>query len=243
MNELEFAFIGTGNAWVAEGQCWNGFVVNGKYLFETPPSAMMALNRMGTALNEIDAVILSHHHGDHFLGLPSLLLYWKYFGRTRPLDIIGPPETELIAHMICDRTYPNIFDTSYDLNWVVARPGQWIVSGGLRLEPVEVRHDPDLILSLGYAVECGGRRFGYTGDSAMCDGVLDLARGSEVLVSECASRDQSSPVHMNFVDDMPVVRAAMRREAHLLLTHTAGVMDTAPLLLTTTARDFERYRF
>lgn len=31
MNELEFAFIGTGNAWVAEGQCWNGFLVNDKY--------------------------------------------------------------------------------------------------------------------------------------------------------------------------------------------------------------------
>ena len=132
MNELEFAFIGTGNAWVSEGQCWNGFLVNDKYLFETPPSAFMALQKMGTALNDIEAVVLSHHHGDHFLGLPFLLLYWKHFGRTKPVDIIGPPETELIAHMISDRTYSGIFETKYDLNWVVAQPGKRIVSGGYK---------------------------------------------------------------------------------------------------------------
>ena len=243
MNELEFAFIGTGNAWVAEGQCWNGFLVNNKYLFETPPTAMMALQKMGTALNDIEAVLLSHHHGDHFLGLPFLLLHWKYFGRTKPLDIIGPPETELIAHMVSDRTYSNIFDTKYNLNWVVAEPGKRIQSGELSIEPVEVKHDPGLILSLGYACELGGRRFGYTGDSAMCDGVMDLARRSEVLVAECASRDKNLSVHMNFVDDMPVLRAVMKPDAHLLLTHTEGAMDTAPMVRTTAARDFERYRF
>lgn len=243
MNELEFAFIGTGNAWVSEGQCWNGFLVNDRYLFETPPSAFMALQKMGTALNDIEAIVLSHHHGDHFLGLPFLLLYWKHFGRTKPVDIIGPPETELIAHMISDRTYSGIFETKYDLNWVVAQPGKRIVSGDLTLEPVEVKHDPGLILSLGYACELGGRRFGYTGDSAMCDGVLDIARRSEVLVSECASRNKNLAVHMNFVDDMPVLRAAMKPDAHLLLTHTEGAMDLGGLARTTAARDFERYRF
>ena len=37
----------TGNAFVREGACWNGFVANGRYLFEAPPQALMSLNRLG----------------------------------------------------------------------------------------------------------------------------------------------------------------------------------------------------
>lgn len=94
MADLELTFIGSGNAFVREGACWNGFVANGRYLFEAPPQALMSLNRLGIDPNAIDAVVLSHHHGDHLLGLPFLLLHWKYLGRTTPVTVIGPPETE-----------------------------------------------------------------------------------------------------------------------------------------------------
>ncbi len=91
MAGLELTFIGSGNAFVREGACWNGFVANGRYLFEAPPQALMALNRLGIDPNAIDAVVLSHHHGDHLLGLPFLLLHWKYLGRTTPVTVIGRP--------------------------------------------------------------------------------------------------------------------------------------------------------
>ena len=243
MTKLDLAFIGTGNAWVQEGQCWNGFLVNDRYLFDTPPTVLMALQKMGTAINDIETIVISHHHGDHFLGLPFMLLYWKYFGRTKPVDIIGPPDTELIAHMLADRTYGHLFETKYALNWVVAKAGERIVSGDLVLDPVAMKHDPELTASLGFACTLDERRFAYTGDSAMCEGVLQLAREAEVLVAECSSHSRKSDVHMNFVDDMPVVRAAMRPGASLLLTHTEGAMDVSSLPNTVAAKDFEHYRF
>lgn len=39
MPELEFTFIGTGNAFVPGGLCWNGFLVDRRVLFEAPPQA------------------------------------------------------------------------------------------------------------------------------------------------------------------------------------------------------------
>ncbi|MCC6387035.1 MAG: MBL fold metallo-hydrolase [Dehalococcoidia bacterium] len=243
MGSLDLTFIGSGNAFVREGACWNGFVANGRYLFEAPPQALMALNRLGIDPNGIEGVVLSHHHGDHLLGLPFLLLHWKYLRRTTPVTVIGPPETEAVVREICRHTYPTLFEGGAEVRWVTARPGTPETVGGLTVEAVEVRHDPKLTANLGYHAALDGRRFGYTGDSAFCDGVAALARASEVMVSECTSRDEVSDNHMNLVDDMPRVRALMAGDASLVLTHLPHDLGAHDLPRTEVARDFGAYRF
>lgn len=243
VTSLDLTFIGTGNAFAPGGLCWNGFVVNERYLFEVPPTALMALNRVGIDANTLDAIVISHHHGDHFLGLPFLILHWKWMGRTRPVRIIGPAGTQRLAMEIGEMAFPGEFDLPFEIEWEVARPGVAMSVGELQLEPVEVKHDPLLNQSLGYAAAIGVRRFGYTGDSALCDGVLDLARRNEVLVSECSSRSArlEVDVHMNLVDDMPKVRAAMPPESKLLLTHLGPDVGPLPGVEFTITRDLERY--
>lgn len=242
MSELDLTFIGTGNAFAPGGLCWNGFVANRRYLFEAPPQALMSIQRLGLDPNEIETLVVSHHHGDHLLGLPFLMLYWKYRGRTKPVKIVGPPETELVVREVAERTFPTLFAFSYDLEWISARPGERLTAGDLQIEPVEVLHDEKLILNLGYACALDGRRFGYTGDSAMCDGVLDLARHSEVLVSECASSGERIPTHMNLADDMPVLRRALSPEATLVLTHIDAGVQATGLANTIVAADYASYR-
>ncbi|MEP7216828.1 MAG: MBL fold metallo-hydrolase [Anaerolineaceae bacterium] len=243
MTQLDLRFVGTGNAFAPGGLCWNGFLANDRYLFETPPQTLISLNKLGVNANDLEAIILSHHHGDHFLGLPFLLLHWKYEGRTTPVRIVGPPGTEQLTRDIGNRVYPGLFDITYDIEWVVAEPGKKIRIGALELEPVAVKHDTRLDLSLGYSARLGGRRFAYTGDSAICDAVLDLARGAEVLVSECASRDGKIDIHMNLLEDIPQVHAALGPDAQLLLTHLGPGVDSNGLDRTIVARDYQHYRF
>lgn len=243
MSDLSLSFIGTGNAFAPGGLCWNGFIVNGRYLFEAPPQALMSVRHAGIDPNTLEAIVISHHHADHFLGLPFLLLYWKYQGRTKPVKIVGPPETRQIMEQVTERTYPSLFEITYEIEWVTAEPGRDLKVGDLQLHPVEVQHDEKLNLCLGYACQIGGRRFGYTGDTAFCDGVLDLARHSEVLVSECASRAADIPIHMNLLTDIPRLRAALNRESTLLLTHIDADVDAGGLDNTVVARDYESYRF
>lgn len=240
---LDLTFIGTGNAFAPGGLCWNGFLVNRSVLFEAPPQALMSLNQLGISVDEIDTVVLSHHHGDHFLGLPFLLLWWKHMGRTRPVRIVGPPETELIARQVSERTSPSLFQNDVEIEWIEAQPGQRIHAGDLTLDPVEVKHDRKLILNLGYACELDGRAFAYTGDSALCDGVLDLARGAEVLVSECSSVDEVTDFHMNLRDDVPTLRAAMPAGASLVLTHLGPGVTARTFPLTRVARDLETLHY
>lgn len=243
MTELELRFVGTGNAFAPGGLCWNGFVVNQRFLFEAPPQALQSLNKLGMDASELDAVIVSHHHGDHFLGLPSLLLQWKYFGRQRPVVIVGPPRTRELATDIALKVYPGIMDIGYEITWIEAEPGDRVAVAGLELEALAVKHDRRLSGSLGFNASLGGRRFAYTGDTAFCDAVRDMARHAEVLVSECASRADVLDIHMNLVDDIPRVRAAMHADAHLVLTHISADVTAEGLANTTVAEDLARYRF
>lgn len=243
MANLDLTFIGSGNAFAPGGLCWNGFVANGKYLFETPPSALMALNRLAIDPNELEAIVISHHHGDHFLGLPFLLLHWKWKNRTRPIKIIGPKNTRELGLQITESVFPGHREASFPIEWIETKPGQSLCASGLDIEVFEMKHDKDLSQCLGFALKLNGSAFAYTGDTAMCDGVLDLARSSPVVISECASRAERIPVHMNLLQDIPIVRQAMDPDGTLILTHINSDVDTNGLLNTVIAEDFKTFSF
>jgi ribonuclease BN (tRNA processing enzyme) len=242
MPSLDLAFVGTGNAFAPGGLCWNGFVVNGRFLFEAPPQALQSINQMELDANHLEAIILSHHHGDHFLGLPFILLHWKYFGRARPATIVGPPGTRDLATSIGRSVYPGLFDAAYELRWVELGDGETATVGDLTITGRAVEHDRRLSLNLGYLCELRGRTFAYTGDTGFCDAIVDMAGRVEVLIAECSSVDQIVPIHLNLVDDIPRLRDAMAPGAKLFLTHLTPGVSAARLRDTVVARDFARYR-
>lgn len=235
--------MGVGNAFAAGGACWNGFLVNRTILFETPPQVLMSVQRAGVNPNDIDIVLISHHHGDHFYGLPMLMLWWKWMGRTRPVYIIAPPESERITRDIARETFPWLFDLTYELNWLEARPGEPIELPGIRVLPHEMVHDETINICLGFATEIDGRRLGYTGDTVYCPSVERLAEWSEILIAECASVDRN-PVHMDLTNDIPRVRALLPAKSHLILTHIdPAVAASCPLPGIVIAEDQQTYRF
>lgn len=62
--------------------------------------AQIAALRAGLSLSRLDAVLITHLHGDHFNGLPGLLGTLGLEGRQRPLVVAGPPGiTALLQHL------------------------------------------------------------------------------------------------------------------------------------------------
>jgi len=61
----------------------------------------MKLLQYGVKRNRIDAIFISHLHGDHVFGLPGLLTSYAHFQRKSPLHIYGPKGIrELVETMI-----------------------------------------------------------------------------------------------------------------------------------------------
>src|SRR3974390_307635 len=93
---MEFRFIGSGDAFGSGGRFNTCFLVSGPgclLVIVCGAPSLVALKRAAVDPASIDAVVVSHLHGDHFGGLPFLLLDGQFSRRTRPLTVAGPPGT------------------------------------------------------------------------------------------------------------------------------------------------------
>ncbi|HLJ65687.1 MAG TPA: MBL fold metallo-hydrolase, partial [Stellaceae bacterium] len=92
---MKVRFIGTGDAFGSGGRFNTCFLLEGaggRLLVDFGASSLVALKQSGILINDIDAVLISHLHGDHFGGLPFLMLDCQHMSRRdRPLSLYGPP--------------------------------------------------------------------------------------------------------------------------------------------------------
>src|SRR5262245_50192869 len=65
-----------------------------KLLIDAGRGATMRLYQLGVQIGRIDALLLTHYHSDHTVGIPDVwLIGWlnsHYARRTKPLRVIGP---------------------------------------------------------------------------------------------------------------------------------------------------------
>ena len=95
---MELTFLGSSNAFAAEGRYWSSFLVNGKYLFDAPPTLLPHLKQLKTPVTDIEVIFLTHFHADHFAGLPFLFLEYVYLTkRADDLVIVGGLVPSLIV--------------------------------------------------------------------------------------------------------------------------------------------------
>ena len=101
---MQLQFVGCGDAFGSGGRYNTCFHVTGaavNFLIDCGATSLPALKRLGIARESIDLILITHFHGDHFAGLPFLLLDAQFTRRARPLVIAGPQgiETKLTAAM------------------------------------------------------------------------------------------------------------------------------------------------
>jgi ribonuclease BN (tRNA processing enzyme) len=170
-------------------------------LLDCGATSLVALRRAGLDPGEIGAVFLSHLHGDHFGGLPFLILDAQFSRRTEPLTVVGPPGTgqRLTEAMEC--LFPGSSRVSRRFEVAVAElaPGEQVSTAGVRVAAWAASHPsgaPALILRL----EIGGKVIAYTGDTAWTDAILPAAAGADLLIAEAYYRDKAVPHHLRWAD-------------------------------------------
>ena len=223
---LDLLFLGSGNAFAA-GRYWSSFLLNGRYLFDASPIALPHLKRSEVDVAEIEAIFISHFHADHFFGLPFLLLeYAEATARSKDLTIIGPPGIEERLRTITDAGYPHLFtkEKSYEESYRDLRDGLEGDVGELHYQARSVEHVEGLEC-FGFRVEIGGRTLAYSGDSVLCDPLVELADGADVFVVECSCWGDACGPHLS-PQDIRELRRRLGPTPTFILTHLdAGEPD------------------
>lgn len=242
---MEVSFLGSANAFASEGKYWSSFIVDGKYQFDCPPTLLPQLKRLGVPLGEIEVIFITHFHGDHFVGLPFLLLEYVYITpRTRDLYIVGPPGCEKWLEDFAERVYPRIIKPAgYRRIYIDAKPGEEQQAGPLTFTSLQMNHvKKDGLTAVGYRVKIGDKTIAYTGDTMYCDEAVQLGDGADVFVVDCTYTEGCGPEHMG-MDDIKVVREHVSPDTTLILTHLNGRPQVNGLANTLAADDLKTFTF
>lgn len=220
-------FLGTGDAFGSGGRLHTSTLLwsdAGAVLVDCGPSTLAALRAQRLDPCLVDAIALTHLHGDHFAGVPFLLMDAHYAaGRTRPLTIAGPPGTIDAVARAHDVLFPGtgVLPCRFPLTWTEYEPRVPVAAGPARVTPYPVAHSR-ATPCFGLRVELGGGVFACSGDTEWTDALVEIAAGADLFLCECFGYETAPPKHLTYrVLQQQRHRLTCRR---LLLTHMGEEM-------------------
>ncbi len=203
--KLDVTVLGSSDAFCSGGH-FNAaylFATEGaRFLVDCGPTTLCALKQRGIDTGSVDFAIVSHLHGDHFGGLPFLVLEYMYENpRRRPFTILGPPGIEERIWTLIGALYHDVMSKTlpFELRFQELVPEQTTRVGNVDILPVRVPHQMEE-MSLAVRIDVNGKRVLYSGDTPWIDRFFELARGTDLFLCECTAYSGAMGRHIEFTE-------------------------------------------
>lgn len=223
----EVVFIGTSDAFGAAGRRQSAALLrtgSGAVLMDCGVTTNTGLADLGIERDEIDLLLISHFHGDHFGGIPLFLLAAIYEdNRKRPLEIAGPPDIEARVRTLSAAMGHGLdrHKMQFPLQFREVLPGSVHTSGPAEITSFETRHQLETHPH-GYDIRCGGQRVVYSGDTGWFDELPGHVAGADLFVCECTYRASEVDFHLNY--ELLCERRSRFDCGAIVLTHLGSEM-------------------
>ena len=138
---------------------------------------------MGIDPGNIEAVFLTHFHGDHILGLPPFVLHRVFIDR-RPLTFVGPEGMEEYLEKLWELSWgpdwTRVMRPQFKVKYVTAKPSGTVA--GVKYESIKLDHGT--MGSHGYRIHVDGKIVAYSGDTEPTAPLDRLVDGADVAIVE-----------------------------------------------------------
>jgi ribonuclease BN (tRNA processing enzyme) len=200
---MRIRFVGSGDAFGSGGRFQTCIALRADdytVLADCGATSLTAMKAQGLDPGAVDAVVLSHLHGDHFGGLPFLILDGQFTHRGKPLAVLGPAGTRSRLTQAMETLYPGSAAERRRFAVEVTEldpAGDSVHAGPAEVRSWEVDHASGAP-ALAVAVRIGGRVFGYSGDTAWTPALIAAAAGTDVFACESYTYDKPVRYHLDY---------------------------------------------
>jgi ribonuclease BN (tRNA processing enzyme) len=227
MADVTVQFLGSGDAFGSGGRFQACILVRADestFLLDCGASSLIAMRRFDVDPNDIDAIVVSHLHGDHFGGLPFFILDAQLVSRReRSLTIAGPPGLRERLPQTMEALFPGSSNVQqrFPIELTELPDGAPTSLGAIEVTPHAAVHASGAP-SYALRVRCAGKLIAYSGDTEWTDALVRASDGADLFICEAYTFDKQVKFHLNYT-----VLASHRdqlRCRRLVLTHMSANM-------------------
>lgn len=224
---VSVTFVGSGDSFGSGGRFNTCILVDApgiRFCLDFGASSLIALARLGIPHNTIDAILLTHLHGDHCGGIPFLLVDAMLAAkRDRPLTIAGPKDTTQRLKYLASALMPGmeVMIPKFPVSYIDLPLLQEMKIGPLQVTTYPAVHTSETNPT-SIRVKVADKVIAYTGDSEWTSQIPVLADGADLFIAECYFFKKPVRFHLNY-PDIATHRQEIRAK-RMVLTHLGREM-------------------
>ncbi len=231
---MQVQFLGTGDAFGSGGRLQTCIYVRDEdlaFLMDCGSSSLIAMKQFGIDPNGVDAILLTHLHGDHFGGVPFFLLDAQLISkRRRPLLIAGPRGLEQRIRDAQEVLFPasSRVELPFELRFIEFRESEPTAVGPAQVSAFPVVHFSGAP-SLALRVTCREKTISYSGDTEWTEALIHAARGADLFICEAYFYEKKIRFHLSYetlrarLVDLGCERVVLTHMSEDMLAHLRDV--------------------
>jgi ribonuclease BN (tRNA processing enzyme) len=203
--------LGCGGTYAEPDNACSGYLIEGadtRVWVDTGPGTFANLQRH-VDLSDLDAIVISHEHPDHWLDLPLVRNVLRYLRGNQTIPVFGTAGTRVLAEHLLEYIEPTF-------EWTTIADGDQFSVGGINVTCSRTDHPVE---TMAMRFEIGSTSIVYTADTGPDWEVSALGPDPDVVLCEATMDDADTGTAPHLTGGEAGRTAASAGAGRLLLTH------------------------